>query len=77
MMPGVSRRSYASALRPSYNAEAMLSKDLLDILICPACKQALEYRQNPETLKCIHCHRVYRVEDDIPIMLIDEATIEP
>lgn len=55
----------------------MLSKDLLDILICPACKQALEYRQNPETLKCIHCHRVYRVEDDIPIMLIDEATIEP
>jgi uncharacterized protein len=55
----------------------MLSKDLLDMLVCPECKQALEYRQNPETLKCTQCHRVYRVEDDIPIMLVDQATIEP
>ena len=55
----------------------MIAKDLLEILVCPACKTALEYRQNPETLKCANCHRVYRVEDDIPIMLIDEATIEP
>lgn len=59
-----------------YNTPVMLSKDLLDILVCPACKQALEYRQNPESLKCTHCHRVYRVEDNIPIMLVDEATIE-
>jgi uncharacterized protein len=62
---------------PSYNVSGMLSKDLLEILVCPACKQALEYRQNPETLKCTQCRRVYRVEDDIPIMLVDEATIEP
>jgi uncharacterized protein YbaR (Trm112 family) len=61
----------------SYNAEVMLSKELLEILVCPACKQALEYRQNPEALKCQHCHRVYAVKDDIPIMLIDEATVEP
>ena len=43
---------------------------------CPACKQPLEYRQNPESLKCTQCHRVYAVKDDIPIMLIDEARIE-
>jgi uncharacterized protein len=55
----------------------MLAKDLLEILVCPACKQALEYRQNPETLKCTQCHRVYAVKDDIPIMLVDEARIEP
>lgn len=55
----------------------MIAKDLLEILVCPACKQALEYRQNPESLKCTQCHRVYAVKDDIPIMLIDEATIEP
>ena len=61
----------------SYNALVMIAKDLLEMLICPACKQALEYRQNPESLKCIRCHRVYAVKDDIPIMLIDEATIEP
>jgi uncharacterized protein YbaR (Trm112 family) len=60
-----------------YNSQVMIAKDLLEILVCPACKQALEYRQNPETLKCPQCHRVYAVKDDIPIMLIDEATIEP
>ena len=54
----------------------MVAKELLEILICPACKQALEYRQNPESLKCTQCHRVYAVKDDIPIMLIDQATIE-
>jgi len=56
---------------------SMLAKDLLDILVCPACKAALEYRQSPESLKCQECHRVYPVKDDIPIMLIDEAKVEP
>ena len=55
----------------------MLSKDLLEILVCPACKQELEYRTNPESLKCKQCHRVYAVKNNIPIMLIDEATVEP
>ena len=55
----------------------MIAKDLLEILVCPACKQALDYRQQPESLKCKACHRVYAVKDGIPIMLIDEATIEP
>jgi uncharacterized protein YbaR (Trm112 family) len=27
-------------------------------------------------LKCNTCHRVYPIKDDIPVMLIDEATIE-
>ena len=60
-----------------YNAHVMVDKDLLEILVCPACKQPLEYRQNPETLKCQLCHRVYAVRDNIPIMLVDEATVEP
>jgi uncharacterized protein len=55
----------------------MIAKDLLEILVCPACKQTLEYRQNPESLKCTQCHRVYAVKDDIPILLVDEAAIEP
>jgi uncharacterized protein YbaR (Trm112 family) len=54
----------------------MIAKELLEILVCPACKQALEYRQAPESLKCVQCKRVYAVKDDIPIMLVDEATIE-
>jgi uncharacterized protein len=54
----------------------MVRKDLLDDLVCPACIQPLEYRPTPESLKCTQCHRVYPVKDDLPIMLIDEATIE-
>jgi uncharacterized protein YbaR (Trm112 family) len=54
----------------------MIAKDLLKDLVCPACIQPLEYRENPESLKCRQCHRVYAVKDDIPIMLLDEATIE-
>ena len=59
-----------------YNALVMIAKDLLEILVCPACKQPLEHRAQPESLKCTQCHRVYPVKDDIPIMLVDEATIE-
>lgn len=55
----------------------MLAKDLLEMLVCPACKQELDYRQNPESLKCRQCNRVYQVKDGLPIMLIDEARIEP
>jgi uncharacterized protein len=62
---------------PAYNASVMVAKELLEQLVCPACKQALEYRQTPETLKCTACHRVYPVRDDFPIMLVDEAKIEP
>jgi uncharacterized protein YbaR (Trm112 family) len=54
----------------------MIAKDLLEMLVCPACKAALDYRLSPESLKCVKCHRVYAVRDDIPIMLVDEATVE-
>ena len=61
---------------PRVTMPVMIAKELLEILVCPACKQALDYRQNPESLKCTRCHRVYAVKDAIPIMLIDQATIE-
>lgn len=51
-----------------------LSPDLLEILVCPKCKGELEYRQDPtEQLVCQACRLIYAVEDDIPIMLIDES----
>lgn len=51
-----------------------LAPDLRDILVCPKCKGELEYRAAPlEILVCHACRLVYAVEDDIPIMLIDEA----
>jgi LSD1 subclass zinc finger protein len=49
---------------------------MLESMVCPACRRPLDYRQEPESLKCTQCHRVYAVKDEIPIMLIDEAMIE-
>jgi len=57
----------------------MLKNDLLDILACPKCKGSLKYQveegnDKNGALICYHCQLSYRVEDDIPVMLIDEAT---
>jgi hypothetical protein len=52
----------------------MLDPRLLEILACPRCKGGLEYRTEPsEVLICHPCRLEYRVEEGIPIMLIDEA----
>ena len=51
----------------------MLDKELLDILACPKCKGELEYDGKNQKLICHKCRLKYRIEDDIPIMLIDEA----
>ena len=51
----------------------MLDKELLDILVCPKCKGELEYDTENEKLLCNKCRLIYRIEDDIPVMLIDEA----
>jgi uncharacterized protein YbaR (Trm112 family) len=49
---------------------------LLEILVCPACKTPLQLVHEGAGLKCDNCKRVYPIKDDIPVMLIDEATIE-
>jgi uncharacterized protein len=51
-----------------------LSPKLLEILVCPKCKGALEYRESEQALLCATCRLRYPVRDDIPIMLLDEAT---
>jgi uncharacterized protein YbaR (Trm112 family) len=53
-----------------------ISQDLLEILACPACKGRVELNADSTGLKCFDCHRIYPIRDDIPVMLVDEATIE-
>jgi uncharacterized protein len=53
-----------------------VSKDLLEILVCPLCKAPLELKPGESGLKCVECKRVYPIRDDIPVMLVDEAHIE-
>jgi LSD1 subclass zinc finger protein len=55
----------------------MIAKEFLDMLVCPACKKPLVMKDNGESLKCSECKRVYPVRDNIPILLVDEAVVEP
>ena len=54
--------------------EMSVDTQLLEILVCPKCKGDLEYREAESSLICHACSLRYPVRDDIPIMLIDEAT---
>ena len=55
----------------------MIPQDLLDILVCPVCKKPLALKDEGRTLKCGDCHRAYPIRDGIPILLADEAKIDP
>jgi uncharacterized protein YbaR (Trm112 family) len=51
----------------------MISKDLLDILCCPETKADLVLDGDFLVSVDKESRRRYRIEDDIPIMLIDES----
>lgn len=59
-----------------------LAPQLLKILVCPRCKGELDYQDaesstghpSESSLVCPACRLRYPVRDDIPIMLVDEAT---
>lgn len=46
---------------------------LLEILVCPETKKALLYFEKENFLFCPESRLKYRIEDDIPVMLIEEA----
>jgi len=52
-----------------------ISKELLDILVCPVCKKPVQLLPDGSGLKCAVCRRVYPVRDEIPVMLPEEAQI--
>lgn len=55
-----------------------VSKDLLEILVCPKCKTKVVLSADEKSLKCTNseCRLVYPIRDEIPVMLIEEAKIE-
>jgi uncharacterized protein YbaR (Trm112 family) len=52
-----------------------ISKELLEILVCPLCKTPVEQLADGSGVKCGSCRRVYPVRDEIPVMLPEEAKI--
>ena len=55
-----------------------ISPELLEILRCPQCKSKLQIDDSQTRLKCgdPECCLVYPIRDEIPVMLVDEATVE-
>ena len=52
-----------------------VSKNLIELLVCPACRGDIEYKERRNLIICTACGRHYPVRDGIPIMLVEEATI--
>jgi uncharacterized protein len=50
-----------------------IDKELLDILVCPACKGILELTEKEDGLICYSCQLKYPIIDGIPVMMTDEA----
>jgi uncharacterized protein len=50
-----------------------ISDELLQILVCPQCKQELVYDREADKLICAACGLRYPIVDEIPIMLVEEA----
>jgi len=60
--------------RAGATAEAMpLDPLLLEILVCPESKKPLLYFESEGFLFSPDSRLKYRIEDDIPVMLIEEA----
>jgi LSD1 subclass zinc finger protein len=85
MVAGIRPRSIASSLLilnrkadscGRYRMKGMHWKDLLNDLVCPVCKAPIALTPAGNGLKCASCHRVYPIQDDIPILLVDRAKIE-
>lgn len=50
-----------------------MDRRLLEILVCPLCKGKLFYDKTEQRLICKADRLAYSIEDDIPVMLVDEA----
>ena len=55
-----------------------ISPELLEILRCPQCKSEVRIDAAQTRLKCVNpeCCLVYPIRDEIPVMLVEEATVE-
>lgn len=45
-------------------------------VVCPACRGTVELKPDASGIKCLECRRVYPIRDDIPALVVEEATIE-
>jgi uncharacterized protein YbaR (Trm112 family) len=51
----------------------VISDELLEILACPKCHSKVHLNEAKDALICDACRLRYRIDDGIPVMLIEEA----
>ncbi|MGH3922982.1 MAG: Trm112 family protein [Pseudonocardiaceae bacterium] len=54
-----------------------VNPELVELLVCPACHGDIECKDRRNLIICTQCGLHYPIRDNIPIMLIDEATRPP
>lgn len=54
-----------------------VAKELIDLLVCPNCRGRIEYKERRNLIICTECGLQYPVRDNIPVMLVEEATRPP
>lgn len=53
----------------------MVDEELIELLVCPNCRGPIEYLSEQQAIVCVgDCRYEYPVVNDIPHMLVDEAT---
>lgn len=50
-----------------------LAPELKEILACPRCKGDLEFHEAEEEIRCLACRLAFRIDEGIPVMLLEEA----
>ena len=53
-----------------------ISKELLDLLVCPACKTPVKMSADEKGLRCGTCRIIYPIRDGFPVMIREEAKPE-
>ncbi|MFH1226951.1 MAG: hypothetical protein V1701_03480 [Planctomycetota bacterium] len=51
----------------------MINKEMFDIMVCPLCKADIKMENDKIICTRPECGCRFRIEDDIPVMLIEEA----
>ena len=51
----------------------MIDQTLLDILVCPKSQAPLTYHAKTNELWCHQSGLAYRIDDGIPVLLVNEA----
>jgi len=51
-----------------------IPEEFLAIIVCPICITPVEPLPDDSGLKCSTCKRIYPIRDEIPVMLLEEAS---